>query len=426
MIDGLEADVVTLALAYDIDAIADKAKLLPADWQKRLPQQQRALHLDDRVPGAQGQPEGHQGLGRPGQAGRRGDHAEPEDLGRRALELPRRLGLRAQASTAATRPRRRSSSTQLYKNVPVLDSGARGSTTTFVAARHRRRAASPGRTRPSSPSRSSGRTSSRSSCPSRQHPRRAAGRAWSTRSSTSTARATVAEAYLEFLYTPEGQEIAAKNYYRPRDADGRGEVRRRSSRSSSCSPSTRPSAAGRRRRRRTSPTAASFDQIYQPRVAMRRADARSDVADVAAARRLPGLRPDAGLHACFYLVADRADPARRRWSSRPRARPGPSFWRTADDAARAGLLRLSFGAVARGAPINAVFGAARRLGARRATASRAQRLVDALVDLPFALPTAVAGIALTAHLRAERLDRALLEPLGHQGRPSRRSASSSR
>ncbi len=37
VIDGLEADVVTLALAYDIDAIAEKAKLLPADWQKRLP-----------------------------------------------------------------------------------------------------------------------------------------------------------------------------------------------------------------------------------------------------------------------------------------------------------------------------------------------------------------------------------------------------
>ena len=37
VIDGLEADVVTLALAYDIDAISDKAKLLPADWQSRLP-----------------------------------------------------------------------------------------------------------------------------------------------------------------------------------------------------------------------------------------------------------------------------------------------------------------------------------------------------------------------------------------------------
>ena len=66
VIDGLEADVVTLALAYDIDAIAEHGEPAPADWQKRLPQQQLALHLDHRVPGAQGQSEGHQGLGRSG------------------------------------------------------------------------------------------------------------------------------------------------------------------------------------------------------------------------------------------------------------------------------------------------------------------------------------------------------------------------
>ena len=71
VIDGLDADVVTLALAADIDAIADKTDKLPKDWQKRLPRQQLALHLDDRVPGPQGQSQGHQGLGRPGQAGRR-------------------------------------------------------------------------------------------------------------------------------------------------------------------------------------------------------------------------------------------------------------------------------------------------------------------------------------------------------------------
>ena len=58
VIDGLEADVVTLALAYDIDAIADRG-LIAADWQKRLPQQLLALHLDHRVPGAQGQSQGH-------------------------------------------------------------------------------------------------------------------------------------------------------------------------------------------------------------------------------------------------------------------------------------------------------------------------------------------------------------------------------
>ena len=59
--------------------------------------QQLPLHLDDRVPGAQGQSQRDQGLGRPGQAGRGGDHAQSEDLRRGALELPGGLGLRAEA-----------------------------------------------------------------------------------------------------------------------------------------------------------------------------------------------------------------------------------------------------------------------------------------------------------------------------------------
>ena len=75
----------------------------PADWQKRLPHNSLALHLDHRLPRPQGQPEGDQGLGRPGQARRRGDHAQSQDLGRRALELPGRLGLCAEARTAATK-----------------------------------------------------------------------------------------------------------------------------------------------------------------------------------------------------------------------------------------------------------------------------------------------------------------------------------
>ncbi len=71
VIDGLEADVVTLGLAYDIDAIAEKAQLLPADWQSRLPDNSTPVHLDHRVSGAQGQSQGDQGLGRRGEAGSR-------------------------------------------------------------------------------------------------------------------------------------------------------------------------------------------------------------------------------------------------------------------------------------------------------------------------------------------------------------------
>ena len=65
MIDGLEADVVTLALAGDIDAIARESKRLPAELAVAPAQQRRALHLDHRVRGAQGKPQGHQGLARP-------------------------------------------------------------------------------------------------------------------------------------------------------------------------------------------------------------------------------------------------------------------------------------------------------------------------------------------------------------------------
>ncbi len=98
VIDGLQADVVTLALAYDIDAISQNAGLLPADWQKRLPQNSTPYTSTIVFLVRKGQSETHQGLGRPGEAGNFGDHAESQDLGRSALELSRSLGLRAQAT----------------------------------------------------------------------------------------------------------------------------------------------------------------------------------------------------------------------------------------------------------------------------------------------------------------------------------------
>ena len=110
VIDGLEADVVTLALAYDIDAIA----AVRAD-QRGLAEppaaEQRALHVDDRVPRPEGQSEGHQGLERSGQARSRCHHAESQDVGRRPLELPGRVGLRERQAGGleTTTPRRASS-----------------------------------------------------------------------------------------------------------------------------------------------------------------------------------------------------------------------------------------------------------------------------------------------------------------------------
>ena len=125
------------------------------------------------------------------------------------------------------------------------------------AARHRRRADRLGERGAARGARSSGRASSRSSCPrsaswpSRRWP-------WSTRSADRRGTREVAKAYLEYLYTPEGQEIAAKNYYRPRSRPSRAKYAAQFP-SWRCSRSTRCSAAGQgaedalRRRRRVRP-----------------------------------------------------------------------------------------------------------------------------------------------------------------------------
>ena len=97
VIDGLEADVVTLALAFDIDAIAS-AGLTDKGWQKRLPHNSTPYTSTIVFLVRKGNPEGHQGLGRSRQAGRPGHHAEPEDVRRRAVELPGGVAVRAHAA----------------------------------------------------------------------------------------------------------------------------------------------------------------------------------------------------------------------------------------------------------------------------------------------------------------------------------------
>ena len=106
VIDGLQADIVTLALAYDIDAIRDNGHLIAQDWQARLPQNSSPYTSAIVLLVRKGNPEAHQGLGRPGPPGCLGDHAESQDVGRRALELPGGVGLRARSSRTATRRKR--------------------------------------------------------------------------------------------------------------------------------------------------------------------------------------------------------------------------------------------------------------------------------------------------------------------------------
>ena len=241
VIDGLPADVVTLALAYDIDSIQRKGKRLGANWQTRFPEQQRAVHLDDRVPGAQGQSEADPRLARPAQARRRDRDAESENLGRRALELSRRVGRRA-AAPAGRRPdeagrsgrregcrrragrRARSSWPRCIKRAPVLDSGARGATNTFVQreigdvllaweneALLAIRELGPDKVEIVVPSISI-----------LAEPPVAVVDTVVDRRGTRQ----IAEAYLRYLYSPPGQEIAAKHYFRPRNAAAAREVSR--------------------------------------------------------------------------------------------------------------------------------------------------------------------------------------------------------
>ncbi|NUM67232.1 sulfate ABC transporter substrate-binding protein [candidate division KSB1 bacterium] len=131
VIDGLQADVVTLALAYDIDAIAEQAKLLPPDWQKRLPHNSAPYTSTLAFLVRQGNPrkiKDWDDLIRPGIAvitpnPKTSGVARWNYLAGWGYALRQNNGEAAKAQEFIAK---------LFKNVPVLDSGARGATTTFV------------------------------------------------------------------------------------------------------------------------------------------------------------------------------------------------------------------------------------------------------------------------------------------------------
>ena len=212
VIDGLEADVVTLALAYDIDAIAQSG-LIDKGWQKRLPQNSAPYTSTIVFLVRKGNPKGIKDWSDLVRQGVQVITPNPKTSGGArwnylaAWEFAKRRG-------GGNDAKAREFVTALFKNVPVLDSGARGATTTFV--------------------------------------QRGIGDvllAWENEAYLAIAEEkdkveivvpsvsilaeppvtvvdkvvakkgtkAVADAYLQFLYSPEGQEIAAKHYYRPRD-----------------------------------------------------------------------------------------------------------------------------------------------------------------------------------------------------------------
>ena len=213
VIDGLQADVVTLGLAYDIDAISQNAGLLPADWQKRLPQNSSPYTSAIVLLVRRGNPKqikDWDDLAKPGISvitpnPKTSGGARWNYLAAWAYGLRQSGGNEAQTRDFVRR---------LYQNVPVLDSGARGSTTTFVQrgigdvliaweneAFLSIKESGPDKVEIVVPSQSILAEPPVSIVDKVVDKKR-------TR--------TVAQAYLEYLYTPEGQEIAAENYYRPR------------------------------------------------------------------------------------------------------------------------------------------------------------------------------------------------------------------
>ena len=215
VIDGLEADVVTLALAYDIDEISAKGRLLPADWQQRLPHNSSPYTSTIVFLVRKGNPKGIKDwddLAKPGVSvvtpnPKTSGGARWNYLAAWGYELRRSGGDEARARDFVAR---------LYRNVPVLDSGARGSTTTFVE-RDIGDVLLTWENEAFLAARELGRDDFEIVMPSISILAEPPVALVDKFADKHGARAA-AQAYLEYLYGAEGQELAAKHYYRPRDA----------------------------------------------------------------------------------------------------------------------------------------------------------------------------------------------------------------
>jgi len=215
VINGLEADVVTLALAYDIDAISQKANLLPADWSTKFPNNSTPYTSTIVFLVRKGNPKGIKDWSDLTKSDVKVVVSNPKTSGgaRWAYLAAWAYGLESNNHDDA---KAKDYVTQLYKNVPVLDSGARGATVTFAqrgigdvllaweneAHLAQKEFADQGFeiVTPSISILAEPPVAVVAKNARRHH------------------TADVAKAYLDHLYSDEGQEIAAKNFYRPRNA----------------------------------------------------------------------------------------------------------------------------------------------------------------------------------------------------------------
>jgi sulfate transport system substrate-binding protein len=212
VIDGLEADVVTLALANDIDAISEKSGLLPPDWQGRLPYNSSPYTSTIAFVVRKGNPK---------------NIRDWDDLVKPGVQLvtpnPKTGGASRWVFLSAwgyalekdgSEDGARDFVTKFYRNVAVLDSGSRGSTTTFAQrgigdvlvtweneahlalqefGSDQYEIVTPSLSILAEPS-----------------------VAWVDKNTEKHGTTEAAKAYLQYLYSPQGQEIVAEHYYRPR------------------------------------------------------------------------------------------------------------------------------------------------------------------------------------------------------------------
>jgi sulfate/thiosulfate-binding protein len=213
VIDGLEADVVTLALAYDIDAIADKGKVIAPDWQKRLPNASCPYTSTIVFLVRKGNPKGIKDWDDLVKPGVSVITPNPKTSGGARWNYLAAWGF-ALKKYGNDETRARDFVTRLFKNVPVLDSGARDSTTTFVK-RGIGDVLLAWENEAFLAVNELGRDNFIIVLPSLSilaEPPVAVVDAVVDKRGTRV----VAQAYLEYLYSAEGQELAAKHYYRPR------------------------------------------------------------------------------------------------------------------------------------------------------------------------------------------------------------------
>jgi sulfate transport system substrate-binding protein len=214
VIDGLQADVVTLGLAYDIDAIAEKAKILPVNWQSRLPNNSTPYTSTIVFLVRKGNPKHIKEWSDVVRDGVAVITPNPKTSGGARWSYLAAWGyaLRHNNNDDA---KARAFVARLYKNVPVLDSGARGSTTTF-AQRGIGDVLLSWENEAHLALKEFGADKFEIVYPSESilaEPPVAVVDKIAAKHGTTT----VATAYLNYLYSDEGQEVAARNFYRPRN-----------------------------------------------------------------------------------------------------------------------------------------------------------------------------------------------------------------